>query len=159
MPQLPPAPDQHFPEQRRPEQRSPHRGVPDLPGLPGLPDRGDRGDRGAPGQTTPARARELARTGTAVLLDVREAGEFAAGHAPGALHQPLIALVAGVPLPPAAAGRTVLAICRSGHRSQRAAELLAQRGVEVLNVTGGMGAWAGAGLPVTTPGGGPGRVI
>ncbi|MEV7774362.1 rhodanese-like domain-containing protein [Kitasatospora sp. NPDC086791] len=131
--------------------------------MPSAPDRNspDRNlpDRGGPGQTTPAQARELARTGAAVLLDVREGGEFAAGHAPGALHQPLIALAAGVPLPPAAVGRTVLAICRSGHRSQRAAELLAQRGVEVLNVAGGMGAWARAGLPVTTPRGESGHVI
>ncbi|MFD4656973.1 rhodanese-like domain-containing protein [Kitasatospora sp. NPDC058444] len=115
--------------------------------------------QGAPGRTTPAEAHELARTGAAVLLDVREAAEFAAGHAPGALHQPLIALVAGVPLPPEAAGRTVLAICRSGNRSQRAAELLTQRSVEVLNVAGGMNAWAEAGLPVTTPGGSAGHVI
>ncbi|MFJ9445661.1 rhodanese-like domain-containing protein [Kitasatospora sp. NPDC101235] len=113
----------------------------------------------APGQANPAEAHELARTGAAVLLDVREAAEFTAGHAPGSLHQPLIGLAAGVPLPPEAAGRTVLAICRSGNRSQRAAELLAQRGVEVLNVAGGMNAWALAGLPVTTPGGGAGHVI
>ncbi|MFE6056362.1 rhodanese-like domain-containing protein [Kitasatospora sp. NPDC056446] len=112
-----------------------------------------------PGQTTPARAHELARTATAVLLDVREAAEFTAGHAPGALHQPLIALAAGVPLPPEAAGRTVLALCRSGNRSRYAAELLAGRGVEVLNVAGGMDAWARAGLPVTTPAGGTGHVI
>ncbi|MFF2747268.1 rhodanese-like domain-containing protein [Kitasatospora sp. NPDC058048] len=117
-----------------------------------------RGHR-TPGRTTPTEAHELARTGAAVLLDVREAAEFTAGHAPGALHQPLIGLVAGVPLPPAAAGRTVLAICRSGHRSQRAAELLAERGVEVLNVAGGMNAWALSGLPVTTPDGSAGHVI
>ncbi|MFB7129362.1 rhodanese-like domain-containing protein [Kitasatospora sp. NPDC056273] len=114
---------------------------------------------GAPGRATPAEAHELARTGAAVLLDVREAAEFAAGHAPGALHQPLIGLAAGVPLPTGAAGRTVLAICRSGNRSGRAAELLARRGVEALNVVGGMGAWALAGLPVTTSDGGAGHVI
>ncbi|MFF2146567.1 rhodanese-like domain-containing protein [Kitasatospora sp. NPDC058190] len=113
----------------------------------------------APGQTTPVQAHELARTGAAVLLDVREAAEYSAGHAPGALHLPLIGLAAGVELPPEAADRTVLAICRSGNRSQRAAELLAARGAEVLNVAGGMGAWAQAGLPVTTPHGGTGRVI
>ncbi|MFJ6378457.1 rhodanese-like domain-containing protein [Kitasatospora sp. NPDC092039] len=112
-----------------------------------------------PGHTTPAEAHELARTGAAVLLDVREAAEFTAGHAPGALHQPLIGLVAGVPLPTAAAGRTVLAVCRSGNRSRRAAELLARRGVQVLNVAGGMDAWALSGLPVTTPGGAAGHVI
>ncbi|MGA5820259.1 rhodanese-like domain-containing protein [Kitasatospora sp. NPDC094028] len=112
-----------------------------------------------PGQTTPDHAHQLARSGTAVLLDVREADEFAAGHAPGALHLPLIGLVAGAALPPETAGRTVLALCHSGNRSQRAAELLAARGVEVLNVTGGMSAWARAGLPVNASRGGAGRVI
>ncbi|GAB7183839.1 rhodanese-like domain-containing protein [Kitasatospora sp. Ki12] len=109
--------------------------------------------RDTPGQTAPTHAWELARTGAAVLLDVREADEFAAGHAPRALHQPLIALAAGAPLPPGAAGRTVLAICRSGNRSRRAAELLARRGIEAVNVVGGMGGWARDGLPATTPGG------
>ncbi|WP_371515437.1 rhodanese-like domain-containing protein [Kitasatospora sp. NBC_01300] len=107
-----------------------------------------------PGQTTPAQAHRLVRTGAAVLLDVRERGEFTAGHAPGALHLPLIALAAREPLPPEAGGRLVLAICHSGNRSARAAQLLAERGVEVLNVVGGMSAWERAGLPVTTPGGG-----
>ncbi|MFJ8622168.1 rhodanese-like domain-containing protein [Kitasatospora sp. NPDC093550] len=128
--------------------------VPDQP-VPGQPAPVPR----EPGQAGPAEAHALARAGAAVLLDVREADEFAAGHAPGALHQPLIALVAGVPLPPGTAGRTVLAVCRSGHRSRRAAELLARRGVAVLNVAGGMGAWARAGLPVTTAAGDAGHVI
>ncbi|MEV8327177.1 rhodanese-like domain-containing protein [Kitasatospora sp. NPDC056731] len=109
-----------------------------------------------PGQTTPSQAHQLARAGAAVLLDVRERGEFTAGHAPGALHLPLIALAAREPLPPEADGRLVLAICHSGNRSARAAQLLAERGVEVLNVVGGMAAWAQAGLPVTTPGGSSG---
>ncbi|MBD0693046.1 sulfurtransferase [Streptomyces sp. CBMA123] len=108
---------------------------------------------------TPAQADRLAHTGAAVLLDVREAAEFTAGHAPGALHLPLVGLAAGVGLPPEAVGRTVLTVCRSGHRSQRAAELLAARGVEALNVTGGMNAWARARLPVTTPDGSAGHVI
>ncbi|MET8545903.1 rhodanese-like domain-containing protein [Kitasatospora sp. NPDC004799] len=134
----------------------PHAHGPNAPGwnAPGP----DTPARTTSGRTTPAEAHELARTGAAVLLDVREAAEFTAGHAPGALHQPLIGLVAGVPLPAGAAGRTVLAICRSGNRSRRAAELLAQRGVPVLDVAGGMNAWALAGLPVTTPGGGAGRL-
>ncbi|MFF3075112.1 rhodanese-like domain-containing protein [Kitasatospora sp. NPDC057904] len=113
----------------------------------------------APGQTTAADAHDLARSAGAVLLDVRDAAEYAAGHAPGAVHLPLVALAAGAPLPPAFEGRTVLAICRSGNRSQRAAELLTARGATVLNVTGGMTAWAHAGLPVTTPGGDAGLVI
>ncbi|MFI2612810.1 rhodanese-like domain-containing protein [Kitasatospora sp. NPDC018619] len=109
-----------------------------------------------PGRTTPAEAHELARADATVLLGAREAGESTAGPAPGALRQPLVALAAGAPLPPGADGRTVPAVCRSGHRSRRAAELPAQRGVAALDVAGGMDAWALAGLPVTTPDGGTG---
>ncbi|MFI7413792.1 rhodanese-like domain-containing protein [Streptomyces sp. NPDC049627] len=89
------------------------------------------------------------RTGTdAVLVDVREPGEWATGHAPGAVLAPLSSLTSGEPLPPAAQGRPVVAICRSGKRSREAAALLSARGTEVVDVIGGMRAWAEAGLPV-----------
>ncbi|MFD0274643.1 rhodanese-like domain-containing protein [Kitasatospora sp. NPDC127111] len=110
-----------------------------------------------PPQVAPVEADSMAASGEAVLLDVREQGEYAAGHAPGAVWLPLIALAAGAE--PPAAGRTVLAICRSGNRSQRAVDLLAARGVTAVNVTGGMHAWAEAGLPVVTAEGADGQVI
>ena len=49
-------------------------------------------------------------------------------------------------------------VCRSGHRSAKAAALLARHGRDVLNLAGGMRAWARAGLPVVASGGTPGRV-
>jgi rhodanese-related sulfurtransferase len=51
----------------------------------------------------------------------------------------------------------VVTVCRSGARSARAAALLARQSHEVSNLSGGMHAWARAGLPVAR-GGGPGRV-
>jgi 3-mercaptopyruvate sulfurtransferase SseA len=39
-----------------------------------------------------------------------------------------------------------------------AAAMLARDGREVSNLTGGMHAWARAGLPVVAKGGGPGRI-
>ncbi|MFF5475110.1 rhodanese-like domain-containing protein [Streptomyces achromogenes] len=111
-----------------------------------------------PGRLTPRQARQRTGDGTAVLIDVREAPEWDAGHAPGALHLPLSRLTAGAPLPAAARGRTVVTICRSGHRSRQAAELLSGRGVEVTDVAGGMIAWARAGLPVIGPGGSGGVI-
>ncbi|WP_354637291.1 rhodanese-like domain-containing protein [Kitasatospora camelliae] len=111
-----------------------------------------------PPQVVPVEADSLAAAGEAVLLDVREQEEFAAGHAPSAVWLPLIAVAAGAELP-TAAGRTVLAICRSGNRSQRAVDLLAARGITAVNVTGGMRAWAEAGLPVVTAHGTGGQVI
>jgi len=92
----------------------------------------------------------------AVILDVREPHEWQAGHAPKARHIPLgqLARRAGE-LP---RGRAVVTVCRSGARSGRAAALLAREGLEVSNLTGGMHAWARAGLPVVARGGAPGHV-
>ncbi|NEY33091.1 rhodanese-like domain-containing protein [Streptomyces sp. PRKS01-65] len=109
--------------------------------------------RRGPGRLTPRQAHQRTSDGTAVLLDVRETPEWRAGHAPGALHLPLSRLAAGASLPAEAEGRPVVAICRSGHRSRQAARLLSGRGVQAMDVTGGMTAWARAGLPVTGQGG------
>jgi rhodanese-related sulfurtransferase len=112
-----------------------------------------------PRRLTPVQAHRRTADGRAVLLDVREAAEWEAGHAPDALHLPLSRLMAGEPLPPAAQGSPVVAICRSGKRSQQAAGILAGRGVAATDVTGGMTAWASAGLPVAGPHGDDDGVI
>lgn len=107
-----------------------------------------------PGRVTAREAAErtghhpAGSAGGAVLLDVRETQEWRAGHAPGALHIPLSALAAGAPLPQEAQGRPLIVICRSGNRSQQAAELLAARGADAVDVVGGMRDWLRAGLPV-----------
>ncbi|MFI6697903.1 rhodanese-like domain-containing protein [Streptomyces sp. NPDC050509] len=111
-----------------------------------------------PVRLTPQQAHQETGDGQAVLLDVRETAEWKSGHAPGALHLPLSRLIAGAALPASAQGKPVVTICRSGHRSQQAAELLAGRGVEATDVTGGMTAWARQGLPVTGEGGGSGVI-
>ncbi|MFE6938106.1 rhodanese-like domain-containing protein [Streptomyces chartreusis] len=103
-------------------------------------------------RVTPAEARERTDAG-AVLVDVREAPEWAEGHAPGAVLAPLSALTAGEPLPESARSRPVVAICRSGKRSREAAALLSARGAEVVDVVGGMHAWTEAGLPVVAEAG------
>jgi rhodanese-related sulfurtransferase len=93
----------------------------------------------------------------AVLLDVREPDEWQAGHAPDAVHVPLAALAAR--LGELAEGTPVVAVCRSGGRSERAAAALLQRGFDAVNLGGGMQAWAAAGLPVVADGGAAGEVI
>jgi rhodanese-related sulfurtransferase len=104
---------------------------------------------------TPEQAVDLVGQG-AVLLDVREPHEWQAGHAPKARHIPLGDLPRRSSELPE--GKPVLTVCRSGHRSARAAKLLAGSGRPVSNVAGGMTAWARAGLPVVAKGGGPGRI-
>ncbi|MFM7617969.1 MAG: rhodanese-like domain-containing protein [Actinomycetes bacterium] len=90
-----------------------------------------------------------------VLLDVREADEWAAGRAPGAIHLALSELAdATLDVEP---GVTVQVICKVGGRSARATEYLRAQGIDAVNVSGGMLAWAAAGREVVADDG-PGRV-
>jgi rhodanese-related sulfurtransferase len=87
----------------------------------------------------------------ALLLDVREDDEWAAGHADGAVHIPL----GEVPIRFGELGelspdRPVHVICRSGGRSARAVEWLAEHDVPAVNVGGGTKAWAKAGKPMAS---------
>ncbi|SDT80829.1 rhodanese-like domain-containing protein [Actinoplanes derwentensis] len=93
----------------------------------------------------------------AMLLDVREPAEWRAGHAPRARHIPLGQLTARLAEVPA--DRSVITVCRSGARSRQAAVLLARDGRQVHNLTGGMGAWTSAGMPLQANGGRPGRLV
>ncbi len=83
----------------------------------------------------------------ALLIDVREPAEWQQGHAPEAKLVPLGSIVSHLSEIPRDA--EVLLICRSGNRSGTAQRRLLQLGYErVCNVSGGMNAWASAGLPV-----------
>ncbi len=94
--------------------------------------------------------------GGAALLDVREPQEWAAGHAPGALHVPLGEL--GDRLGEVPDGLVVV-VCRSGARSAVAAGALRDSGRDARNLAGGMKAWAASGLGVVTDGGADGTVV
>jgi len=85
------------------------------------------------------------------LLDVREDEERAAGYAPGARHIPLGELSARSAEIPQ--DETVYVICRSGHRSARAAQALTNAGWQAINVAGGMQHWAAAGRAMATDSG------
>ncbi|MEU0338461.1 rhodanese-like domain-containing protein [Streptomyces bobili] len=112
--------------------------------------------RGSKRVTAQQAAERTGAEGDAVLLDVREQQEGQVGHAPHAVHLPLTMPAAGAALPDAAQGRRLVVICRSGGRSRRAAVPLGGRGADVVDVAGGMQAWAAAGLPVVERRGRPG---
>jgi rhodanese-related sulfurtransferase len=92
-----------------------------------------------------------------VLLDVRNADEWAAGHAARAQWIPLGDLeTARFRLP---MNRRIVCVCRSGARSARATQSLIDWGFDAANMEGGMKAWAASGLPVVRDDGSPGEVI
>jgi rhodanese-related sulfurtransferase len=93
----------------------------------------------------------------AFLLDVREPDEWQAGHAPAAQHLPLGRLQEAEAMLPK--DRPIVAVCRVGGRSERAAVALRGAGYDVSNLAGGMRAWAAAGQPVVTDDGAEGTVI
>ncbi len=89
----------------------------------------------------------LARADAPVVVDVREAWEFAQGHVPGAKLIPLGEL--SHHLAELDTEKPVAVICQSGGRSQSAASLLSQKGFKtVYNVVGGTSYWVQSGLTV-----------
>ena len=82
-----------------------------------------------------------------ILLDVREASEFAEVRAPGALRVPTSTFMTRLDEIPA--DRPLLVVCHLGGRSAAVAGYLIRAGrTDVVNVAGGMEAWERAGLPV-----------
>ena len=95
-----------------------------------------------------------------VLLDIRENDEWAAGHAPGAVHVPMGQVTRRLEeIDAALPDRPVRVVCRTGARSARVTAYLRQAGWEAVNVDGGMRAWAAAGRPMVTDSNAPARVI
>jgi rhodanese-related sulfurtransferase len=94
-------------------------------------------------------AREVAdmlRDGDAQLVDVREPYEHEAGRIAGDLHIVLEQLTAE-------AGsidrdRPVVFYCRSGSRSDLAAQAFGASGYQAHNLAGGLKAWVADGLPI-----------
>ena len=92
-------------------------------------------------------ARELGED--VYLIDVREDDEWTAGHAPGAVHLPMMELPRRLTEIPTEGN--VVIVCRSGHRSAEVVGYLLGRGFgQVRNLADGMIGWAAAGRPLVS---------
>jgi rhodanese-related sulfurtransferase len=96
--------------------------------------------------------------GEAYLLDVREADEWAAGHAPQAHHLPMMQIPARLDEVPV--DRDVVVVCRVGSRSAQVVAYLRAHGLDrAANLSGGMYAWHAAGRPMVSEDGRAAHVL
>jgi rhodanese-related sulfurtransferase len=84
----------------------------------------------------------------AVVLDVREDDEWAAGHIDGATHIAMGEIPSRLDDLPE--GDPLYVTCRGGGRSARVTAWLNANGYDAVNVAGGMGAWQAAGRPMVS---------
>jgi len=96
-----------------------------------------------------AQATQLINREDALVLDVREAGEYGSGHILGAKNLPLARAQSGAGDVAKKKDATLILYCESGDRAGRAAAALRKQGyTKVFTLSGGIGAWKQAGLPV-----------
>lgn len=88
---------------------------------------------------TPAEATRAAAAGSLQLVDVRDAAEVAADRVPHARNIPLVELKRR--LDELDGSRPVAFICRSGMRSGMAVKIARSRGIDAVNVAGGVIEW------------------
>jgi len=93
-------------------------------------------------------ATQYMNQGKTLVLDVRSAEEFAAGHLPNAKHIPLPELNDRLKEIEKSKSNVVITVCASGVRSASAAGLLAKAGFsQVFSLDGGIDSWKSQGLP------------
>jgi rhodanese-related sulfurtransferase len=100
-------------------------------------------------RATPLQVTQLINRGKTTVLDVRSAEEFAGGHLRDAKNIPLADLATRIGELDKSKNRTVVVVCQTGARSDKAAKQLAAAGFEdVWSLDGGVAAWQAAGLPL-----------
>ena len=89
-----------------------------------------------------------------VLIDVREADEYQAGHIPGAIHASRGVLEFRLSSTPELSARDlkVVLYCKTSGRAALAARAMRDMGyLQVQSIAGGFDAWVAAGKPVAAP--------
>ena len=103
---------------------------------------------GGPGVSA-AQATQMINREDALMVDVRDPAEFGAGHVIGARNVPLARIDDGANDLAKRKDRPLVLYCDRGERSAKAAEALRKQGfARVSSLSGGLGAWQSAGLPL-----------
>lgn len=98
---------------------------------------------------TPAQATLLINREDAVIIDVREPDEYAAGHLPESRNIPAGKLEERVGELEKYKDTPLILVCQSGARSAGSCARLGKLGfAKTHNLAGGVGAWVEAGLPI-----------
>jgi rhodanese-related sulfurtransferase len=96
-----------------------------------------------------ARAVELINREDALLLDVRDPGEYGAGHILGARNLSVARIEEGGGEIAKRKDRPVIVYCEGTERSAKALGALKKQGfTKAFNLSGGLNAWQQAGLPL-----------
>ncbi|MES2935383.1 MAG: rhodanese-like domain-containing protein [Pseudomonadota bacterium] len=94
-------------------------------------------------------ATQMINQGKTLLLDVRQAAEFAGGHLRDSRNISLAELPKKVSELDKFKAKPVIVICESGVRSSKATSILKNAGfAEVFSLDGGVAAWQAQGLPL-----------
>lgn len=97
----------------------------------------------------PAQVTALMNREDAVVIDIRPAAEFKAGHIPNSRHIPAAQLAADHKQLAHAKALPVVLVCKTGQTAAAAAKPLLQAGFEKVHVLeGGITAWQQADLPL-----------
>ncbi len=110
--------------------------------LPALMPRGKR--------VSPQQLVQMINRGKTVLVDVRSAEEFAAGHLRDAKNIPLADFGTRIGELDKSKTKSIVVVCQTGARADKALRLLAGAGfADVAGLDGGQAAWQAANLPTT----------
>ena len=104
---------------------------------------------GGPGALSADGAVQLINREKAVVIDICEPAEFAAGHVAGAKNIPLGQLEGKLATTVKNKALPLILVCQSGARSSRALGIAKKLGFDnVQSLSGGLGAWRSANLPI-----------
>ncbi|HZY92506.1 MAG TPA: molybdopterin-synthase adenylyltransferase MoeB [Thermoplasmata archaeon] len=116
-------------------------GLIDYPAFCGVDEAGEAAESGVPGISAEQLAERLAEPDPPLLLDVRQPGEWALGHLPGAKLIPRADLAERVD--ELSGAREIVVYCSAGSRSAQATRLLTELGIQrVRHLEGGLRAWS-----------------